>query len=230
MAYDFQRYDLKSGKVLEKERVAFYFVDLSVSIGSGKENSRAVSLTSDLNSSLDVNPCWNRMLFTTVGELDAIASADNCIYRTSEQVSGLEAAVDVIKDMSRNSSHQSILNIDTLLSKWFDAATVHESNCRNFVEMQFNNYRESIVSGMLGAFIETVSITKTGMQVNLTIPVGGTLVIDMDNCTAFLNGENVFDKIVGDWLNLSKDDLLLVLDNGSGAPLSGAVAFVERYL
>lgn len=68
------------------------------------------------------------------------------------------------------------------------------------------------------------------VSANLTLPPGKTLIIDSDNFTAYLDGENVLDKYNQDWINLSRNVKSIEVFIGEGKNIESYVIYKERYL
>ncbi len=68
---------------------------------------------------------------------------------------------------------------------------------------------------------------KTG---KLTIPPGGELRIDSELFLVLLNGENALHTQSGDWINISRNLLRLIVESASGGQLRGQLIYTERYL
>ena len=98
------------------------------------------------------------------------------------------------------------------------------------VAFAFDKLRYPIATGSLMAVLDVVSTTSKQISIGVTIPPGGTLVIDCENYTAYLDGVNVYKFYEGDWLQLSRDTLSVAVDSGTGGVLSGTLSYVERYL
>lgn len=74
-------------------------------------------------------------------------------------------------------------------------------------------------------------ITLTVMSFdNIVIPAGGILVIDSDNCTAYLNNENVIDLYSGDFLWLTKMLLGLDVSSNTSGDIDVKLLYRERFL
>ncbi len=72
------------------------------------------------------------------------------------------------------------------------------------------------------------STERTTLQ--LTIPPGGELRIDSELFSVLLNGENALHTQSGDWINISRSLLRLVVESASGGRLEGQLIYTERYL
>ena len=83
---------------------------------------------------------------------------------------------------------------------------------------------------VLTSILEATSQTTERAVFQLTIPPGGELRIDSDIFLALLNGENVLYAQSGDWINVSRGLLRLIVESASGGQLQGQLIYTERYL
>ena len=88
----------------------------------------------------------------------------------------------------------------------------------------------AVLTETLNCDISVINLTREIVMLNVTIPAGGTLVIDTDFYTATLNDENVIHLHGGDWPWLNRDLVELDIDSGTGGALTGKVIYTERYL
>ena len=78
--------------------------------------------------------------------------------------------------------------------------------------------------------LEATSQTTERTALQLTIPPGGELRIDSEIFIVLLNGENALHTQSGDWINISRDLLRLIVESASGGQLQGQLIYTERYL
>ena len=78
--------------------------------------------------------------------------------------------------------------------------------------------------------MEATSQTAEVAKVEITIPPGGELRLDSDIFTAMLDGENVLYAQSGDWINVSRELLRLIVENATGGALEGQIIYTERFL
>jgi len=71
-------------------------------------------------------------------------------------------------------------------------------------------------------------IDKDMLIINATIPPGKQLIINSEDFTINLDGENILHLHEGDWINISRDTLDLII--ASGGQLTGTLIYTERYL
>ena len=86
------------------------------------------------------------------------------------------------------------------------------------------------VSEILTSILEATSQTTERMTLQLTIPPGGELRIDSELFIVLLNGENALHTQSGDWINISRNLLRLIVESASGGQLRGQLIYTERYL
>ena len=75
------------------------------------------------------------------------------------------------------------------------------------------------------------SVTLTIMSFDdIVIPAGGVLVIDAENCTAYLNNESVIDLYSGDWIWLTRLLLGVDISSNTSGDIDAKLLYRERYL
>lgn len=87
-----------------------------------------------------------------------------------------------------------------------------------------------LASEVLTSMLEATSQTTERTTLQLTIPPGGELRIDSELFSVLLNGENALHTQSGDWINISRSLLRLVVESASGGRLEGQLIYTERYL
>lgn len=85
-------------------------------------------------------------------------------------------------------------------------------------------------SEVLTSMLEATSQTTERTTLQLTIPPGGELRIDSELFLVLLNGENALHTQSGDWINVSRELLRLIIESASGGQLRGQLIYTERYL
>lgn len=87
-----------------------------------------------------------------------------------------------------------------------------------------------MVSEVLTSMLEATSQTTQRTTLQLTIPPGGELRIDSELFIVLLNGENALHTQSGDWIDVSRELLRLIVESASGGLLQGQLIYTERYL
>lgn len=85
-------------------------------------------------------------------------------------------------------------------------------------------------SEVLTSMLEATSQTTERTAIQLAIPPGGELRIDSGLFLVLLNGENALYAQSGDWINISRDLLRIIVESASGGNLRGSLIYTERYL
>lgn len=85
-------------------------------------------------------------------------------------------------------------------------------------------------SEILTAITEATSQITEQASFQLTIPPGGELRIDSGLFTVLLDGENALHTQSGDWINVSRELLRIIIESASGGQLQGQLIYTERYL
>lgn len=85
-------------------------------------------------------------------------------------------------------------------------------------------------SEVMTSMMEATSQTTERTTLQLTIPPGGELRIDSDLFAVLLDGENALHTQSGDWINISRELLRIIVESASGGQLQGQLIYTERYL
>lgn len=89
---------------------------------------------------------------------------------------------------------------------------------------------EQLLSGALASVTAAATQTTQTASFQLTIPPGGELRIDSGMFTVTLDGANALHTQSGDWVEVSRDLLRLLIESASGGDLEGQIVYTERYL
>ncbi len=87
------------------------------------------------------------------------------------------------------------------------------------------NVYESLLTQISSYFLDSKIVS-----LDFILPPGKTLILNSDNFTAYLDGENVLDKYNGDWINLSRNVKSIELFTGEGKNIKSYIVYKERYL
>jgi hypothetical protein len=85
--------------------------------------------------------------------------------------------------------------------------------------------------GSLTGYVSGIQTREYAMAFDsLVIPSGSVLVIDMENFTATLDGENVIDLYSGDWFEFTRKLQGIDVESGTSGDFGISVLYRERYL
>ena len=228
--YDLTKYDIGgAAQGQEKERTLTFVCELASSVGIAAENLRLSIYSTGLAAEVELVPCWFRVQKIS-GALLASAEVGIDKFRKLSKELDLLATFDLQKIQSNK------LNVNAELKQKLTVNAIRSNKIKNKMDFDagatfaFNKIRYPIATGALMATLDVVSTTSKQISIGVTIPPGGTLVIDCENYTVYLDGVNVYKFYEGDWLQLSRDTISVSVDSGTGGALSGTLSYVERYL
>ena len=227
--YDLIKYDIGgAAQGQQKERTLTFVCELAASIGIAAENLRLSIFSTGLAGEGEMVPCWFRVQKISNALL---ASADVGINKFRK----LAKELDLLVQFNLQKIQSNKTNAGIELKQELTLNVIRSNKIKNKIDFDavafaFNKLRYPIATGSLMAVLDVVSTTSKQISIGVTIPPGGTLVIDCENYTAYLDGVNVYKFYEGDWLQLSRDTLSVAVDSGTGGALSGTLSYVERYL
>lgn len=228
--YDLTKYDIGgAAQGQEKERTILFSCELAASVGIAAENLRLSIYSTGLAAEVEMVPCWFRVQKIS-GAL--LASADVGINKFRKLVKELD--LSAMFELQKIQSNKAKAAIE--LKQKLTLNVIRSNKIKNKMDFDaeakfaFNKIRYPIATGALMATLDVVSTTSKQISIGVTIPPGGTLVIDCENYTVYLDGVNVYKFYEGNWLQLSRDTISVSVDSGTGGALSGTLSYVERYL
>jgi len=78
--------------------------------------------------------------------------------------------------------------------------------------------------------ITAVPVVIRETMIDVTIPPGGTLVIDTDNYTAYLDNVSVIDRVSGEWLSVRRPTIKMAVTGGVSGNLNVMAMYREMFL
>ena len=227
--YDLLHYD-GSGIVADvKERSLVAGIEVAAAVGISQEKVKNVRCSATLFAQVEMVPTWMRGL-SSLGEAHGFGNMYYAFIRKVNKEMDLLARADLYKIQNEIKSFGIELNAK---------AKIHANKARKINNMAvgnglvvlcFNAFRKFTQSAIMLADVSVISITTKQTNIEITIPAGSVLIIDMQNFTAYLDGKNVYKNISGEWFAISRDTLSLLIDAASGSGLVGTMEYVERYL
>lgn len=227
--YDLLHYD-GSGIVADaKERSFAVGIEIAAAVGISQEKVKNARCSAALLAQVEMVPTWMRGL-SSLGEAYGSGDMYYAFIRKVNTEMDLLAKVDLHKIQNEIKSFEIELNAKTKINA-NKARKINSSSTGNgLVVLYFNAIRKFTQSAIMLADVSVISITTKQTNIELTIPAGSVLIIDMQNFTAYLDGKNVYKNVSGEWFAISRDTLSLLIDAASGSGLTGTMEYVERYL
>lgn len=227
--YDLLHYD-GSGIVADaKERSFVVGIEITAAVGISQEKVKNARCSAALLAQVEMVPTWMRSL-SSLGEAYGSGDMYYAFIRKVNTEMDLLAKVDLHKIQNEIKSFGIELNAKTKINA-NKARKINSLSAGNgLAVLYFNAIRKFTQSAIMLADVSIISITTKQTNIELTIPAGSVLIIDMQNFTAYLDGKNVYKNVSGEWFAISRDTLSLLIDAASGSGLTGTMEYVERYL
>ena len=182
-----------------------------------------------LLAQIEMVPTWIRGL-SSLGEAHGSGDMYYAFIRKVNKEMDLLAKVDLHKIQNEIKSFGIELNAKAKINANKARKINNMAGGNGLVVLYFNAFRKFAQSAIMLANVSVISITTKQTNIEITIPAGSALIIDMQNFTAYLDGKNVNKNISGEWFAISRDTLSLLIDAASGSGLLGTMEYVERYL
>lgn len=227
--YDLLHYDGSGIVAGVRERALVADIEIAAAVGISQEKVKNVRCSATLLAQIEMIPTWIRGL-SSLGEAHGSGDMYYAFIRKINKEMDLLAKVDLHKIQNEIKSFGSKLNAKVKINANKARKFNNAAGGNGLVVLYFNAIRKFTQSAIMLADVSVISITTKQTNVELTIPAGSVLIIDMQNFTAYLDGKNVYKNVSGEWFAISRDTLSLLIDAASGSGLVGTMEYVERYL
>lgn len=227
--YDLLHYDGSGIVAGVRERALVVDIEIAAAVGISQEKVKNVRCSATLLAQIEMVPTWIRGL-SSLGEAHGSGDMYYAFIRKVNKEMDLLAKVDLHKIQNEIKSFGIELNAKAKINANKARKFNNAAGGNGLVVLYFNAIRKFTQSAIMLADVSVISITTKQTNVELTIPAGSVLTIDMQNFTAYLDGKNVYKNVSGEWFAISRDTLSLLIDAASGSGLVGTMEYVERYL
>ena len=227
--YDLLHYDGSGIVAGVRERALVVDIEIAAAVGIAQEKVKNVRCSATLLAQIEMIPTWIRGL-SSLGEAHGSGDMYYAFIRKINKEMDLLAKVDLHKIQNEIKSFGIELNAKAKINANKARKFNNAAGGNGLVVLYFNAIRKFTQSAIMLADVSVISITTKQTNVELTIPAGSVLTIDMQNFTAYLDGKNVYKNVSGEWFAISRDTLSLLIDAASGSGLVGTMEYVERYL
>lgn len=227
--YDLLHYDGSGIVAGVRERALVVDIEIAAAVGIAQEKVKNVRCSATLLAQIEMIPTWIRGL-SSLGEAHGSGDMYYAFIRKVNKEMDLLAKVDLHKIQNEIKSFGIELNTKAKINANKARKFNNAAGGNGLVVLYFNAIRKFTQSAIMLADVSVISITTKQTNVELTIPAGSVLTIDMQNFTAYLDGKNVYKNVSGEWFAISRDTLSLLIDAASGSGLVGTMEYVERYL
>ena len=227
--YDLLHYDGSGIVAGVRERALVADIEIAAAVGIAQEKVKNVRCSATLLAQIEMIPTWIRGL-SSLGEAHGSGDMYYAFIRKVNKEMDLLAKVDLYKIQNEIKSFGIELNTKAKINANKARKFNNVAGGNGLVVLYFNAIRKFTQSAIMLADVSVISITTKQTNIELTIPAGSVLIIDMQNFTAYLDGKNVYKNISGEWFAISRNTLSLLIDAARGNGLVGTMEYVERYL
>lgn len=228
--YNLDRYNLLPGNDLRYTESYDMYTSVSAAFATSSAVSPAYFVSQSLSASMVIGYGYD-VSYDVIDSLDAILELEFFISPPYIVDASLLAGMMPHLSISPQYACTQPLSAQTTLSYYAEFRQAMSAALSAIMSYDIAHYPRYDSYQALNAQFNMQSVTLTIMSFDdIVIPVGGVLVIDADNCTAYLNNESVIDLYSGDWIWLTR--LLLGIDvtsNTSGS-IDVKLLYRERYL
>ena len=227
--YDLLHYDGSGIVAGIKERSLAVGIEVAAAVGISQEKVKNVRCSATLFAQVEMVPTWMRGL-SSLGEAHGFGNMYYASIRKVNKEMDLLARADLYKIQNEIKSFGIELNAKAKIHANKARKINNMAGGNGLVVLYRNAFRKFTQSAIMLADVSVISIATKQTNIEITIPAGSVLIIDMQNFTAYLDGKNVYKNISGEWFAISRDTLSLLIDAASGNGLVGTMEYVERYL
>ena len=227
--YDLLHYDGSGIVAGVRERALVVDIEIAAAVGIAQEKVKNVRCSATLLAQIEMIPTWIRGL-SSLGEAHGSGDMYYAFIRKVNKEMDLLAKVDLHKVQNEIKNFGVELNAKAKMNANKARKFNNAAGGNGLVVLYFNAIRKFTQSAIMLADVSVISITTKQTNIELTIPAGSVLIIDMQNFTAYLDGKNVYKNVSGEWFAISRDTLSLLIGAASGNGLVGTMEYVERYL
>ena len=227
--YDLLHYDGSGIVAGVRERALVADIEIAAAVGIAQEKVKNVRCSATLLAQIEMIPTWIRGL-SSLGEAHGSGDMYYAFIRKVNKEMDLLAKVDLHKIQNEIKSFGIELNAKAKINANKARKINNAAGGNGLVVLYFNAIRKFTQSAIMLADVSVISIATKQTNIEITIPAGSVLIIDMQNFTAYLDGKNVYKNVSGEWFAISRDTLSLLIDAASGSGLAGTMEYVERYL
>ena len=227
--YDLLHYDGSGIVAGVRERALVVDIEIAAAVGIAQEKVKNVRCSATLLAQIEMIPTWIRGL-SSLGEAHGSGDMYYAFIRKVNKEMDLLAKVDLHKIQNEIKNFGVELNAKAKMNANKARKFNNVAGGNGLVVLYFNAIRKFTQSAIMLADVSVISITTKQTNIEITIPAGSVLIIDMQNFTAYLDGKNVYKNVSGEWFAISRDTLSLLIDAASGSGLVGTMEYVERYL
>lgn len=149
---------------------------------------------------------------------------------TASYADDVMSKVYLASDMNAFTLFDDVVEAKVFVSKDSTFGVTFEDNINSLISIVKNMLMDRLnLSAQVYCIISADIVDTKIFNLSVTLNPGEEIRIDSEMFTVTKNGENIIHLFDGDWIYLSREVFALVA-TAAGAPLTGKVIYVERYL
>lgn len=107
---------------------------------------------------------------------------------------------------------------------------LEEAQVQGSMEIGCDICIKKTMGSFLNVQVSSYIVEEQFAFLDVTIPPGGTLIIDSQNYNVLLNGKSMIWAHSGDWVWVSRETMLLSVRAAAGSRLENKILYTERFL
>lgn len=213
-----------------KKRILKAYIIINSTAGFGKTVRRTLRTNIIVNASAQINNSVHRKIKAFI-----VLNSSVNIVRLSHRLCQSIIDINIIIKFSAITKRY-MKPFITINSKAYVSTITRRFNRQGITintDVYFSKNMHRYISGIgiINSYVSLYPVTTLEALIDVIIPPGGVLIIDSDNCEVTLNGVDITYKHKGDWFDLSRFLLEMIVGyDGNSKSLSGFVTAVERWL
>lgn len=228
--YNLDRYNLLPGNDLRYTESYDMYSAVSAAFATSSAISPAYFVSQSLSASMVIGYGYD-VRYEAAAELAAVLELDFFISPPYYVEAALSAVMNPHLSISPMYDCDQALSGRAILSYYAEFKQAMAAALSAVMSYDIAHYPSYEAYQALNAQFNMQSMTLTIMGFDdIVIPAGGVLVIDADNCTAYLDNTSVIDLYSGDWIWLTRLLLGVDVSSNTSGDIDVKLLYRERYL
>lgn len=231
--FNLSRYNLSGFNLLQEQQTISYadamYASVGAMISNGGDEYLQESMAGDLRTKLSAGPAeevkgkWNAQTEMAAAVFPALWLREEMSEQTQAQV-GFGQDIYLIAQQESQAQAQVDVGCDILfeMDEQATALAMAGIGCDIYISLT--------VPALMNAQVSSYIIEDLFAFLDVTIPPGGTLVVDSENYNVLLNGQSVIWVHSGDWVRINPETMLLSVSSAVGGNLENKILYTERFL
>ena len=227
------RYNLSNFNLLQEQETVSYIDAMYAAVGAmvsnGGDEYLQESMVSDLRTRLSAGPA-EEIKEKWGAQVRAAAFLSPALWLREEMEEQVQATVNCGQDIYLQTRQESGTQALTGLGCDILFKEAQKTDVLSQAEIGCDIYIGLLFPALTNAQISSYIIEDQQAFLNVSIPPGGTLVVDSQNDNVLLGGQSVIWVHEGDWVWISRETMDLSVRCAAGSGLESRILYTERFL